>query len=114
MVNYFPITNTEVDCVMLYLIVSLDDHQGHENVTRSRQLLMGPRNYAVMYSLVIAQRGPRQNPEFTEKWMDSLFFNQSKSQPFDKSEWQSVQGDSPWWEPGVEYWWMMSPCTLVA
>lgn len=99
--------NTELDCVMLYLIVSLDDHQGHENVLRSRQLLMGPRNYALIDSFVIAQLGPRQNPECTEKWRDSLLFSQSFlcimsfSQPFDGSEWLSVQGYSPWWEPGV-------------
>lgn len=30
-VNYNPITNTELDWVMLYLIVSLDDHQGHDD-----------------------------------------------------------------------------------
>lgn len=31
MVNYIPITNTELDLMILYLIVSLDNHQGHDD-----------------------------------------------------------------------------------
>lgn len=61
MVDYF-ITNTELDCVMLYLMVSLNDHKGHEHVTQSRQLLMGPRNFDPIDSFVIAQLRPRVKP----------------------------------------------------
>lgn len=58
-VNYFLITNMELDCVMLYLMVSLDDHQGHEHVTLARQLLTRPRNFAPVDSFVIAQLSPK-------------------------------------------------------
>lgn len=30
-VSYISITNTELDWVMLFLIVSLDNHQGHDD-----------------------------------------------------------------------------------
>lgn len=59
MVNYFLITNMELDCVMLYIMVSLDDHQGREHVTQSRPLLMGPRNFAPVDNFVIGQLSPR-------------------------------------------------------
>ena len=74
MVDYIPVTNTEVNCVMLYLMASLDDHKGPDD----KEAHNGAKKFcSKRQPCDVLTWSKAKNPECTEK----LGFCPSNSPP---------------------------------